>query len=171
MVEIPNGLMFQGIDKSWYASFPTNDGSYILKHQNGDWQMYRNEPYLRKTYAENLTDAHDKIAELYTTLIASAMGGFAEAGMATTSLREGGRVFWSGGPLAKDAATIFARMTYGTTLEMTRAGQNLAKLTKDMHWEQARPIWERLSTVYATRSKGFCILLPGINVNPGGIWI
>ena len=62
------------------------------------------------------------------------------------------RVFWSGG-VCKEAMN-FARANGMTTLEMTRAGQNLTKLTENMPWEQAKPLWERLSAAYAKGAKG-----------------
>jgi hypothetical protein len=65
-----------------------------------------------------------------------------------------GRVFWSGGDLAKNAAINFAKANGMTTLEMTRAGQNLTKLTQDLPWDQAKPMWERLSSAYAKGAKG-----------------
>jgi len=41
-----------------------------------------------------------------------------------------------------------------TTLEMTRAGKNLQKLTQSMTWEEAAPLWERLSKSFAEGAKG-----------------
>lgn len=78
--------------------------------------------------------------------IASALGRAAAAGR--------GRVFWSGGEGAMNAAMEYAQANGMTTLEMTRAGQNLAKLTKGIPWEQAKPMWERLSAAYAKGAKG-----------------
>ena len=59
------------------------------------------------------------------------------------------RVFWSGGPKAKAAAEAFAKSNGQTTLEMTRAGQNLEKLTSTMPWKEAAPLWQRMSSAYA----------------------
>lgn len=55
------------------------------------------------------------------------------------------------------AATKFAEATPGaTTLGMTRAGQNLQNLisSRNIPWSEARPMWERLSRVYAKGAKG-----------------
>ncbi len=57
------------------------------------------------------------------------------------TLRSEGRVFWSGGYDAMNAAMNYAKANGMTTLEMTRAGHNLTKLTQGMPWEQARPMW------------------------------
>jgi len=65
-----------------------------------------------------------------------------------------GRVFWSGGEPAKNAAMDFAKSNGMTTLEMTRAGQNLENLTRDVPWSIAKPMWERLSTAYAQGAVG-----------------
>lgn len=37
---------------------------------------------------------------------------------------------------------------------MTRAGQNMIKLTGDLTWAQAAPMWQRLSTVFAKGAVG-----------------
>ena len=65
-----------------------------------------------------------------------------------------GRVFWSGGTAAMNEAADYAASRGLTTLEMTRAGKNLTKLTTGMPWEVAGPMWKRLSTVYAKGAKG-----------------
>ena len=48
-----------------------------------------------------------------------------------------------------NAAANYAKSNGMTTLEMTRAGQNLTNLTQGMPWEQAGPMWRRLSAGYA----------------------
>ena len=61
----------------------------------------------------------------------------------------------------------------GTTLEMTRAGQNLQKLiqTRNIPWSEARPMWQRLSTKFAQGAEGSVHFFPGTTVNPGIIWL
>ncbi|MEZ4921390.1 MAG: hypothetical protein R2792_20010 [Saprospiraceae bacterium] len=88
------------------------------------------------------------------------------------SAARGGRVFWSGEG-AMNTAMNYAKSTGGTTLEMTRAGQNLQNLirTRNIPWSEARPMWERLSSVYARGAKGPVHFFPGTTVNPGGIWM
>ena len=53
---------------------------------------------------------------------------------------------------------------------MTRAGQNLTKLTQGMPWEQAGPMWQRLSAAYAKGAKGsvhvFQNANTGVRLNP-----
>lgn len=51
-------------------------------------------------------------------------------------------------------AANYAKANGMTTLEMTRAGQNLTKLTQGMPWEQAGPMWQRLSAAYAKGATG-----------------
>lgn len=84
----------------------------------------------------------------------------------------GGRVFWSGEG-ALNTATNYAKSTGGTTLEMTRAGQNLQKYinSRNIPWSEARPMWQRLSTVYAEGAKGTVHFFPGTTVNSGSIWL
>ncbi|NDV60152.1 DUF6443 domain-containing protein [Bacteroides sp. 519] len=82
-----------------------------------------------------------------------------------------GRVFWSGeGGL--EAAMNYAQSVGGTTLEMTRAAQNLEKLIalKNIPWSEARLMWARLSAVYAKGAKGTVHFFSGKTVNPGSIW-
>jgi hypothetical protein len=84
-----------------------------------------------------------------------------------------GRIFWSGGNVAKNAAMDFAKSINGTTLEMTRAGQNLQNLitTRNIPWNEAKPMWEKLSTVYATGAKENAHFFPGVTLNPESIWL
>ncbi len=85
----------------------------------------------------------------------------------------GGRVFWSGGDNAMNVAMNYAKSTGGTTLEMTRAGQNLQNLitTRNIPWSEARPMWERLSSVYARGANGTVHFFPGATVKPESIWL
>jgi len=41
-----------------------------------------------------------------------------------------------------------------TTLEMTRAGQNMMKLTEGLSWDKAGPMWKRLSSQFAKGANG-----------------
>jgi hypothetical protein len=74
----------------------------------------------------------------------------------STVAKGGGRVFWSGGgnPAVRAAAENFATKNGMTTLEMTRAGQNLTNLTKGMSWAEQAPMWQRLSTQFANGANG-----------------
>ncbi len=65
-----------------------------------------------------------------------------------------GRVFWSGSESAKNAANNFAKANGLTTLEMTKAGQNLIGKTKGMPWSQAGPLWQELSGEFAKGASG-----------------
>lgn len=81
-------------------------------------------------------------------------------------------MFWSGEG-AMDAAMNYAKSTGGTTLEMTRAGQNLQNLiqTRNIPWSEARPMWQRLSTKFAQGAEGAVHFFPSTTVNPGSIWL
>lgn len=82
------------------------------------------------------------------------------------------RVFWAGGEDAMNAAMKFAKANGLESLEMTRAGQNLRKLTLGMPWEEARPMWERLSAVYAKGAKGTVHVIQNesIGIRLNSIW-
>lgn len=60
-----------------------------------------------------------------------------------------------------------------TTLEMTRAGQNLENLiqTNNIPWTRAKPMWERLSTTYAKGTTGEAHFFSSGTINPESIWI
>ena len=100
------------------------------------------------------------------------LGSWAFSGISGWAAK-GGRVFWSGGEGAMNAAANYAKSTGGTTLEMTRAAQNLQNLitTRNIPWSEARPMWERLSSVFARGANGTAHFFPGATVNPGSIWL
>ena len=77
-----------------------------------------------------------------------------ESGAGATG--RGGRVFWSGGgnSAVEIAAREFATKNGMTTLEMTRAGQNLTDLTKGLPWSEAGPMWRRMSAAFAKSTSG-----------------
>ena len=66
----------------------------------------------------------------------------------------GGRVFWSGGDMAKDAAATFARDTGGRTLELTRTGKTLEWLTDKTSYNLTKPLWDRASARFANGASG-----------------
>ena len=80
-----------------------------------------------------------------------------------------GRVFWSSGgnTAVRTAAENFAAKNGMTTLEMTRAGQNLTNLTKGMTWAEQAPMWQRLSAQFAKGADGTVHVFH----NSGGIGI
>jgi hypothetical protein len=84
----------------------------------------------------------------------------------------GGRVFWSGGDDAMNAAMNYAKANGMTALEMTRAGQNLTKLTQGMPWEQAGPMWQRLSAAYSKGANGSVHVFQNANtgVRLNSVW-
>lgn len=66
-----------------------------------------------------------------------------------------GRVFWSGGSTASDAAQAWARANGATTLEMTAAGQRVAQATKGLDWlTEAKPMWQQASADFARGAQG-----------------
>jgi RHS repeat-associated protein len=110
------------------------------------------------------------------------IGGIAGAArslgkMATRAIvGQGGRVFWAGGEQAMVAATKYAKASGGTTIGMTRAGQNLEKLIKSRNipWEGAggqREMWSRLSSVYAKGASGPVHFFGGASISPNSIWV
>ena len=63
-------------------------------------------------------------------------------------------VFWSGGEMAKDAATAWAAENGGTTLEMTPIGRSLIESTAGMAREEAGPLWDAASKDFAEAASG-----------------
>jgi RHS repeat-associated protein len=166
-----------GFKRAYNSFWKSSVGGSV--HQVSDWVNYNVNPlyavsngiYAMATGEDILSGQSMSRMDATTSLLSAvpmAMGFGSSGTTATTSV--GSRVFWSGGDDAFEAAVGFSRSTGGTTLEMTRAGKNLTNLTKDMPWEQARPLWERLSRVYAKGAKGPVYFFRGSNYNPNGIW-
>ncbi|CAA9357513.1 MAG: Serine/threonine protein kinase [uncultured Gemmatimonadetes bacterium] len=78
------------------------------------------------------------------------------------------RVFWSG-PGNKEAAQEFAERTGRTTLEMTPEGKALEAATKDMPWDEAKPLWEQASRDFACGATG-CAHAFVEGARPQGVW-
>jgi RHS repeat-associated protein len=95
---------------------------------------------------------------------------------ASQAANGGGRMFWAGGEQAMTAATNYAKTTGGTTIGMTRAGQNLERLiqSRNIPWGGAggaREMWARLSAVYARGATGPVHFFPGSTISPTSIWL
>ena len=61
----------------------------------------------------------------------------------------GGKVFWSGGTPARQAAEAFAQQTGAKTLEMTKTGRFLDAITTDKTYPFLRPAWDAASKRFA----------------------
>jgi hypothetical protein len=85
---------------------------------------------------------------------AGTAGARAAAEAAAVAAREAGtgRVFWSGGEGAKQAADSYAAATGGTTLEMTAAGRALEGAA--LPWPEAAPLWKAASGEFAADARG-----------------
>jgi hypothetical protein len=103
--------------------------------------------------------AEVEVAEAGTTEVASRAGAAAA---------EGGRVFWSGGNAAKQAAASFAERTGGTTLEMTSAGRALEGA--QLPWAEAKPLWQEASREFATGAQGQVDVFMSRAARPDSIW-
>ncbi len=89
-------------------------------------------------------------------------------GVAETS----SRVFWSGGRIARAAAEGWAQANESVTIGMTKAGQALEVLTKDMDWAtQARPLWAEASTKFAQGTSGEIHVFQNMVVDMESIWV
>ncbi|MBT1697136.1 hypothetical protein KK083_09635 [Fulvivirgaceae bacterium PWU4] len=127
---IPNGVMFQGTDKSWYAAYPTNEGSYIYKYENGEWQMHINEPQLRQNDWNNLLRAHEVINNLNANMVMTAIGMFsfstglrqAMPGAIGNGVKPTLQVAETGGQFFDDAVAVFHKGELsGGVVSSTRA--------------------------------------------------
>ena len=65
------------------------------------------------------------------------------------------QVFWAGGQAASKAADTFAKLSRtGSTIANTPAGREIISKTKDIPWEQAKPMWEAASLQFAQQASG-----------------
>lgn len=67
---------------------------------------------------------------------------------------EGGRVFWSGGDVAKNAAMDFAKSNGMQTLEMTTGGRIMNSVSPFLPRSVSGPIWDSLSGNFAKGASG-----------------
>lgn len=81
-----------------------------------------------------------------------------------------GRVFWSGGEAAKNAAKGIAKATGGLTLEQTRLGVVLDKLTNRYTMPVLKPGWNALSKRWAAGAVEAADVVLGSTVNEAGAW-
>jgi hypothetical protein len=65
-----------------------------------------------------------------------------------------GRVFWSGGDLAKDSAMEFAKLNGMKTLEMTTTGRVMNTITPYVASKISTPVWNSLSKNFASGTAG-----------------
>lgn len=62
-------------------------------------------------------------------------------------------VFWAGGQAASKAADTFSKVTQtGSTIANTPVGREIIAKTKDIPWEQAKPMWEAASLQFAQQA-------------------
>ncbi|SEN75798.1 hypothetical protein SAMN05216436_12147 [bacterium A37T11] len=159
------GVSYQmdfGIDKA---------GQAIQNQLNTSYKIGEYNPSTGRITGSGAIDP--SYVEFEIALTAYTAGAYLEERMAPSAVAEvGGRVFWSGEG-ALDDEMNYAKSTGGTTLEMTRAGQNLQKLiqTKNIPWSEARPMWKRLSTKFAQGADGAVHFFPGKSVRPTSIWL
>lgn len=91
--------------------------------------------------------------EIEAGMLIAGVGGL--GGAAETTETTMGRVFWSGGEDAMNAAKAFAEANGGTTLEMTSTGQQLTQATRGMDWlTKAKPLWQNASADFARGAQG-----------------
>lgn len=110
----------------------------------------------------------------YRSMITSLAGGVRSM-ILRFSGKNVGRVFWSGNgnKAVEAAARKFAEANGMTTLEMTRAGENLTQLTKSMAWgPEKASMWQRLSAQFARGSHGTVHVFQNAGgVNAKSVWL
>lgn len=79
-----------------------------------------------------------------------------------------GRVFWSGGETAKQAAATFAGRGGGTTLEMTSVGRSLE--SAGLPWAEAKGLWQAASRDFAAGAGGKVDVFMSKVARPDSIW-
>lgn len=78
--------------------------------------------------------------------------------------------FWSGGEQAEFAARSWAAANGGVTLEMTEAGQAVARQTADMAWKEAKPPWDEASARFAEGTTGVVHVFQSDSVRLASAW-
>lgn len=125
----------------------------------GDGSSIRETPnYNSPEYAMGNPSGQLAVAGLYglqggTMEIASskALGGLANfIGFGSGT----GRVFWSGGNIAKNAAADFATANSGKTLEMTWVGKTLEYATAKTSYNTMKPFWDYASYSFGRGAQG-----------------
>ncbi|MBC6368166.1 hypothetical protein DDT91_15320 [Algoriphagus sp. AK58] len=88
------------------------------------------------------------------------------------SIGSNGRVFWSGGNLAREAAENFALSTGGRTLEMTLQGRLLTRLTNLTSYNVTAPLWRWASSSFARNAQGSVNVFQNANtgVRLNSVW-
>lgn len=81
--------------------------------------------------------------------------GAAISSMAVPAAEKAKQIFWAGGTAASKAADTFAKLTQtGSTIANTPLGKEIIAKTKDLPWEQAKPMWEAASLQFAQQASG-----------------
>jgi RHS repeat-associated protein len=75
-------------------------------------------------------------------------------GDCTNEAQATGRVFWSGGDLAREAAQAWARANNHVTLEMTKMGKRVEQATRGLNWREVIPKWKAASREFAAGAEG-----------------
>ncbi|RZJ91406.1 MAG: hypothetical protein EOO20_05110 [Chryseobacterium sp.] len=84
----------------------------------------------------------------------------------------GGKVFWSGGEVAKNAAMDFAKSNGMKTLEMTTRGRVMNTISPYLPRSISNPIWNSLSRSFAAGARGEAnFITTTIGPRPTSIWI
>ena len=105
------------------------------------------------------TKENNNACNFMLTIAAGELGGsFIGAGLeyawALNATNTGGRVFWSGGNIAKNAAFDFANANGMKTIEMTTSGRFMNAISPYIPNSLSRPIWNRLSSNFANGAVG-----------------
>ena len=79
---------------------------------------------------------------------------YAELSANSSTINTGGRVFWSGGNVAKTAAANFANANGMKTLEMTISGRIMNSVSPYLPRAVSNPIWNNLSRSFAAGARG-----------------
>lgn len=99
--------------------------------------------------------------------------GYADDVLAAgNSIGSNGRVFWSGGRLAREAAESFALGIGGKTLEMTFQGRLLTRLTNLTSYNVTAPLWRWASSSFARNAQGSVNVFQNANtgVRLNSVW-
>jgi hypothetical protein len=138
----PFGLCAESVGSLWHSA---NQGAAVLL----DTINPIGDPYKTAGWYDGSEDWY-QYSKTAADIANLALAGVTMGSTSAPSLaNSGGKVFWSGGTSAREAAEAFAQQTGGKTLEMTQTGRFLDAITTDKTYPFLKPAWDAASKHFA----------------------
>jgi RHS repeat-associated protein len=150
-----NGMFKDGMSQT---DILTNGGNFLSYY----FMMYCYKMRQVEEFEKKMKSSYTgySIAQIYQPEIVFTIGSIGSIGSlglsseASTISSTGGRVFWSGGQVAKGSAAEFAAINGMKTLEMTTTGSIMNTLSPYLPRAVSNPIWNNLSKNFAKGASG-----------------